>query len=177
VKLTTAIIGFALAGLSGCGTNHDSPPRKTVPTMYIIDSGQTGWVKVVYNVPDEKELPVQNGFAVAHIGQDLKLFTRSRMNPSWDESQFYYQTPDGKRVRLSSADSPSRLIWAQDKTTDAEGEREAFFVGNQGQLSQDLKTPQSIGGGLVHAPAESEEPKDPEQPPDASKVLTELPKQ
>ena len=86
MKLATSVIVLALTVLTGCG----SATQKPVPTIYIIDSGRTGWVKVLYNVHDEKELPVQNGFAVAHLGQDLKLFTRSRMNPSWDGAQFYY---------------------------------------------------------------------------------------
>jgi hypothetical protein len=160
VKLTAAAIGVALTVLTGCG----SATRKPAPTVYIIDSGRTGWVKVLYNVHDEKELPVQNGFALAQLGQDLKLFTRSRMSPSWDGAQFYYQTPDGKRVRLSPADDPSRRIWAQDKTTDSEGERESFFVGSQEELSASLSTSRQIGSGLVKPTKDPEQPVTPGQP-------------
>jgi hypothetical protein len=170
VKLATSVIVLALTVLTGCG----SATQKPVPTIYIIDSGRTGWVKVLYNVHDEKELPVQNGFAVAHLGQDLKLFTRSRMNPSWDGAQFYYQTPDGKRVRLSPADEPSRRIWAQDKTTDAQGEREAFFVGSPEELSATL-TSGETGGGLVKPTKDPEQPVTPGQP-DGRDLLNTLPK-
>lgn len=104
--------------------------------MYIIDNGQTGWVKVIYNRSDEKELPMQNGFAVARIGPDLKLFTRSRMNPSWEGAQFYYQTADGQRIRLWPDDNAARRIWAEEKTTGANGEAETFFVGDEGQFSK-----------------------------------------
>ncbi len=140
--------------------------------MYIIDSGRTGWVKIVYDRPEEKELPVQNGFAIAHLGADLKLFTRNRMNPSWDRSEFYYQGPDEKRVRLSSTDGDGRRVWAQEKTSDAEGERDGFFVGNQEEFSASLKTPKSIGGGLWQ-PSKAAEPATSADP---AKILTELPK-
>ena len=175
MKLATALTGFVLFGLAGCGTQRQKP----LPTLYIVDSGRVGWVKIVYNRPDEKELPVANGFAVARIGADLKLFTHSRMNPSWDGSHFYYQAPAGKRVELSYADNPSRRIWAQEKTTDDAGERESFFVGNQEQFSQGLRTPGRVGAGLLVSPAtpEPEHPKELDVPPNATKVLTELPKQ
>jgi hypothetical protein len=172
MKLTTSIVVFVVVGLTGCSAQPPKP-QKTVPTIYIIDSGRTGWVKVIYNRPDEKELPVENGFAVAHLGQDLKLFTRSRMNQSWDGSQFYYQTADGKRVRLSSADNAERLIWAQDKTSDDKGEREDFYVGSQEELSRDLKTPSLAGDGLLQPPAAA--PGTAEQR-DARDAVTQMPK-
>jgi hypothetical protein len=174
VKLTTAIVGFVLFGLTGCGSPSEKP-QKSVPTIYIIDSGRTGWVKIVYNRQDEKELPVENGFAVAHVGQDLKLFTRSRMNQSWDGAQFYYQAPDGKRVRLSSADNGSRLIWGMDKTSGDGGEREAFFVGSQDEMSEHLKSQQMLGGGLVTPPTDPEKSGTAAQR-DARDVVNELPK-
>jgi hypothetical protein len=168
VKLAAAIVGFVVVGLTACATK----PQQALPTMYIIESGKTGWVKIVYNRPDEAGLPVQSGFAVAHIGQDLKVLTRSRMNPSWDGSQFYYQDADGKRTRLSSEDGDSRLIWAQDKTTDADGEREMFFVGNQEQLSRNLHS--GWTGGFLDHPNQKSEKEGP--PSDASKILTDLSK-
>ncbi len=167
------MVGLTVVGLTGCGASNTGRPDKARPTVYIIDSGRTGWVKVVYNRPDEKELPVEKGFAVAHVGQDLKLFTRSHMNSSWDGAGFYYQDPDGKRVQLSTVDGDSRRIWALEKSTDAKGERETFFVGNQDQMSANLKGTIAIGGGLVQDSAESVKP---EQPADSGKVLTELPK-
>ena len=134
-----------------------------------------GWVKIVYHRPDEKELPVENGFAIAHIGQDLKLFTRSRMNQSWDGCQFYYQTAEGKRVRLSSADNAERRIWALDKTSDDKGEREAFFVGSQEELSRALTTPSTVGDGLLQPPADAGKLGTPEQR-DARDAVGQMPK-
>jgi hypothetical protein len=160
-----------LVGLTSC---NSQPQKKALPTIYLIDSGTTGWVKILYNRPDEKDLPVENGFAVAHLGPDLKLFTRSRMNQAWDGAQFYYQTADGKRVRLSSADSPDRRIWAQDKTNDDTSERETFFVGSQEELSAHLNFQQDIGGGLVAPPKDPRAPT-PEQR-DARDVINTLPK-
>lgn len=119
-------------------------------------------MKVVYSISDEKELPVQNGFAVARIGPDQKLFTRSRMNPSWDESQFYYETSDGKRVRLEAKDGPSRNVWGQEKTDDTSGQREFFFVGTQDQMSGTLRTPQTAGDGLLAPPKDAVKSASPE---------------
>jgi len=161
-------------GLAGCGKT--SQPRQALPSIYIIESGQTGWVKVIYNRPEEKELPVENGFAVARIGPDLKLFTRSRMNPSWEGSKFYRRMPYGKQVQLSSEDNSSRCIWAQEKTTDVDGEREIFFVGDQQELSRDFKGALGSGSGLSEPTRNAETSVEPEDHPDPNKILTALPK-
>jgi hypothetical protein len=166
------VVGLVLGGLAGCGSKSLSQPQTGVPTMYVIDSGMSGWVKIVYRLPDEKELPVLEGFAVARIPPDQKLFTRSRMNPSWEGAKFFYQTPDGKRVELPSADNDSRRIWGQDKTTDAAGERETFFVGDQQQFSQSFKAQKSFGGGLWQPGADSDQAK----PADPNKTEPDLPK-
>ena len=174
MKPAAIVVGLAVVSLTGCGS-RSSQRQKAAPTIYILESGKTGWVKIVYNRADEAELPAQNGFVVARIGQDLKLFTRSRMNPSWDGSQFYYQAPGGKRVRLSSADNGSRLIWAQEKITDADGGHETFFVGKEQQLSGNLHS--AWNGGFLAPPKDSGKTGKPEKPPDMGKVLTELPRQ
>ena len=104
-------------------------------TRYIIDSGASGWVKITYNRPDAPELPVEEGFAVVRLPQDLRISTRNRMNPSWEGSEFYYQSPDGKRVHLTSTEDPQRRLWALEKTSDTDGDREVFFVGKEEQFT------------------------------------------
>jgi hypothetical protein len=174
VNRIAATVGLVLVGLSSCG--RVGQPRQALPVVYVIESGKTGWVKVIYNRSDEKELPVENGFVVARVGQDLKLFTRSRMNPSWDGSMFYYRMPDGKRVPLSREDNASRRIWAQEKTTDADGEREVFFVGDQRELSRDFGATGSLGSGLSGPGQNAQTSTEPDDQIDPNKILTALPK-
>ena len=157
--------------LAGCGKSNP----KALPTIYIIESGKTGWVKITYNRADESELPVENGFVVARIGRDLKLFTRTRMNPTWDGSKFYYRKTNGTLVQLSTADDNSRRIWAQEKIERDDGEREDFFVGDPQQLSRNFKGTKGADIGLSDA-ATNPAPSSPvEEPNDPTKVLTELP--
>lgn len=138
--------------------------------MYVIDDGRTGWVKVYYNRPDEKELPAQNGFAIARVGPDMKLFTRSRMNPSWEASHFFYQTSDGKRVELFSKDGASRRIWGEEKNSGTDTEQETFFVGDQTQFSKRLNSQFADGiVGEVQTGTEAAQPAS-----DPGKDLTDL---
>ena len=139
------LIALLVLGLTACG--HSEPKK---PIRYIIDSGTSGWVKVTYNQPESPELPVEGGFSVVRISyKDMNIATRNRMNPSFDDSEFYYQSPDGKRVRLSSADNDQRLLWALEKTSDNDVEREAFFVGKQEQFNRISKSGAEMGTGLL----------------------------
>jgi hypothetical protein len=80
------------------------------------------------------------GLTACSHTQHRKVSTRSRMNPAWDGSEFYYRHPDGKRVRLSSRDDSQRRLWGLEKTSDSEGDREAFFVGKQEQFLLKVET-------------------------------------
>jgi hypothetical protein len=173
VKAVKLIAMMAL-GLTAC--SHLQPNQPVRHIRYIIDSGTTGWVKVTYNRRDAPELPVQDGFAVVHLtAQNLSVATRDRMNPSWDGSEFYYQSPDGNRVRLSSADNDQRLLWAMEKTSDNDGEREAFFVGKEEQLNHLPRSSTEMGTGLLQT-----KPVDPkkmvDEHTDSPKVDSVLPK-
>jgi hypothetical protein len=151
------LIGMVVLGLGAC--SH--PPK---PARYIVDSGTSGWVKIMYNHPEAAELPVQNGFAVVRIPADLRIVTRSRMNPSWDGSEFYVQGPDGKLVRLYTKDDDNRRLWGMEKTADDQGEREVFFVGKQDEFTHVSRAAGDMGTGLMHAKppdATSEMPADP----------------
>jgi hypothetical protein len=162
-----------MAALCGCGSKAPVQSGEMHPVIYIIDSGQTGWVKIYYNRPSEKELPVESGSMIAHVGQDLKLFTRSRMHPSWEQSRFYYQTPDGKLVQLSAEDNASRRIWGEEKNAGQDREWETFFVGEQEQFSKQFQS-KPVEGLMAPSP---EMPQPDTPPADPGKVLTELPSQ
>ena len=122
------LLGLVLLGLTAC--SH--APK---PTRYILEGGSAGWVKVTYNTPDAPSLPVEDGFTVVHLSSSLHLITSSPMNPSWDNAEFYYQTKDGKRVRLSAKDDNRRRLWGLEKVSDNTGDRELFFVGKQDQFT------------------------------------------
>src|SRR5664279_4274576 len=122
---------IGLAGLAMIACGHPQPK----PARYILASGASGWVKITYNRPDAPELPVEDGFAIIRIPANLKIATRSPRNPSWDGSEFYYQGPDGKRVRLSSKDDAQRRLWGLEKSSNTDGDYDIFFVGKQEQFT------------------------------------------
>jgi hypothetical protein len=177
--MRVALIGWAALGLTAC--SHSQASR---PTRYILKSGASGWVKIIYNRSDAPELPVQDGFAVVNVLPDMVIRTRSPMNSTWDGSEFYYQTPDGKRVKLSSKDDAQRLLWGLDKTSDSNGDRESFFVGKDSEFNQtsahitDITSESDLKAPLVKAlnPAEPSlgEPTISEE--ERLKVLTAVPK-
>jgi hypothetical protein len=163
-----------LFGLAAC--NRQSAPR---PARYVMDSGASGWVTVIYNQPDAPELPVEDGFAVIRVPASMKVATRSRMNPFFDGSEFYYQGPDGKRVRLSSQDGDQRRLWGlEKKPADTEG-KEVFFVGKSEEFTHVFRAAGDLGTGLL----QSKQPKPEDEKtapvdlnPDHLKIETELPK-
>ena len=118
-----------------------------------MGAGGVGWVKVIYNVPDAPELPVEDGFVVVRVPLGGKIVTRSRMNPSWNDSEFYYQSPDGKRERLSSKDDDNRRLWGMEKTfdnqRDTRNDQEVFFVGKQEDFTRLFKASGDMGTGLL----------------------------
>jgi hypothetical protein len=160
------LIGLTMIALTSC--SRVQPPK---PTRYILDSGATGWVKITYDRSDAPELPVEEGFAVVRVPLDLKISTRSRMNPSWEGSEFYYQSSDGKRARLSSKDDAQRRLWGLDKTSDKDGDRETFFVGEELQFTHAFK----LGNGFGPGGAGPSLPV-PATQADRMKILTDLPK-
>ncbi len=140
-----------------------------------MDAGQTGWVKIFYNHPDEKALPVENGFAIVRVDQDLKLYTRSRMNTTWDGSKFYSQTADGKRVPLQVLQKgPPASSGDKIKSTDQAGDHEDFFVGGQQDFPRNLRMSKNVGSGFPETPIDPQEPGASDQS-DKDKVLTDLP--
>jgi hypothetical protein len=170
VKATKLIVTLAL-GLAAC-----SQPPSNKPVRYLIDKGTTGWVKVTYNRQEAPELAVQDGFVVVHLtAMDLNVNTRSLMNPSWDGSEFYYQSPDGKRERLSSADNNKRRLWAMEKTSDSGGDREVFFVGSEDQLNHKPGSGSEMGTGLLQT-KRPDPRKMADERSDHMKIETELPK-
>lgn len=176
VKSSSAIALLIACTVAGCGCKH-SQPEKPLPTIYIIEGGRTGWVKIYYNRHEERPLPVENGFAIARVGPDMKLYTRSAMNPAWDGSQFYSQNSDGKRARLVSTEGDSCVIWGQDKTSDDTGDHEDFFVGTEQDFAMNLKLPKNSGTGFPETPVDTREPGFSSQSPAMNRVLTDLPKQ
>jgi len=164
MKAVTLVV-LLIMGLCAC--SH--APKAT---RYILDSGTTGWVKIKYNRVDAPELPVENGFAIVRISQDLTVSTRNRMNSSWDRAEFYYRTSAGKLKPLRTADNEQRQLWALEKITDGEGEREVFFVGEQelftsgGKLRGDHSR-----GSMNSSPVEATM-----NPLDRMKIETSLPK-
>jgi hypothetical protein len=160
------LIGLAALGLTACGHSQSKSTR------YVIDSGASGWVKITYDRKDAPELPVEDGFIVVRISPDMKVVTRSHMNPAWDGSEFYYQSPDGKRVRLSSKDDNKRRLWALEKTSDSDGDREVFFVGKPEQFTQ----ASSFTRETDIVPATPPEPEKEPTTFDPTKIETSLPK-
>jgi hypothetical protein len=131
-------------GLIGC-SQHEAPK----PNRYILGNGTTGWVKITYNRSDAPALPVENGVAVVRIPQDRKLSTQTRMNPTWDNAEFFYQNPDGKLEALSSKDGDKRNLWGLEKTSDTEGEREVFFVGKEALFNRATHVSGARGADLL----------------------------
>jgi hypothetical protein len=153
-------IGLVVLGFVAC----NSTPKRT---RYIFDSGTTGWVKITYDSPDAPQLPVEDGFTVVRIRQYLKVSTSSPMNSSWEGSEFYYQGPDGKRVRLSSKkDDKQRRLWALEKTAAADTDQETFFVGKPEQFTSHMSAgPDELRTGQGDA-----------EPIDLNKAFEEPPK-
>jgi hypothetical protein len=163
-------ISLAVLAITAC--NRVQPAK---PVRYIINSGTAGWVRITYNRSDAPQLPVEDGFAVVRIPQDMSFATRSRMNPSWDGSEFYYQGPDGKRQRLSSKDDAQRRLWGLEKTSDDKGDREVFFVGKPEQFTQVFKAAGDMGSGNVES-TRPDPKKEAESELDLRKIQTDLPK-
>ena len=114
--------GVSILALTACSrVQHPKPAR------YILDNGVTGWVKVTYNRPDAPELPEEDGFAIVRISHDMSIATRSRMNPSWDGSEFYYRDANGQLVRLSKTANDQSRLWGMEKTSNDQGDREVFL--------------------------------------------------
>ena len=57
MKLVDSVIVLSLAGLTAGGVKTRKSAETSPCDLYLLDSGQTGWVTVVYNRNDEKELP------------------------------------------------------------------------------------------------------------------------
>lgn len=140
-----AVVLLSLSALAftACSRMHPKPVR------YVLDGGTTGWVKILYNQQGAPELPVEKGFAVVHISQAMKVVTATRMNPSWEGSEFYFRRRNGQLVKLSSADNDQRRLWGLEKDSDAEGEREVFFVGRQQQFTHIYAAAGDMGTGLL----------------------------
>lgn len=126
--------------------------NRTRPTHYIVPADYHGWVRITYNIEQGLDLPVEDGFTLARIDYFRRMRVRNKMNPSWDGSDFYSQDASGKRTRLMTT-GPDRHIWATEKISDHDGDRESFFVGDQNQFSRGLNTGAGLDGFAITPPS------------------------
>jgi hypothetical protein len=150
VNVGTGLVLLLVCVLTAC-SGDSARPAFAKPTIYLVDDGGTGWVRIIYNQKNAGELPIENNFVIARIPRGGRLLTRSRMNPSWDGSEFFYMSAEGKRIPLQADGEKDRRIWAKEKTSDPKGDHEDFFIGTEAQASNRSQM-SFVGSGFEVAP-------------------------
>ncbi len=129
-----AVVVIAAIAIGTIGMN------KQKSHIYVMPSGYTGWVEVVYNQKDSPALP-KEGKALLHIiPQDGVLKTSSA--PTDGGMTFYYADAQGKRSEIGNDMIFGQSIRKKDiklsDGTTASADVNSFFVGTEQQYNAQL---------------------------------------
>jgi len=108
--------------------------------IYVMPSGYTGWVQIIYNQEDYSALPKERRAILHNIPLDGILKTSSA--PTSGGMTFYYVDAQGKRSEIGtdmifSQSMGTRYIEQTDGTT-AQTDVNTFFVGTEQQYNDNL---------------------------------------
>jgi hypothetical protein len=143
-------LGLVVVAVTSCTSRR--------PVRLIIQDGTAGWVKVNFGRAGAPKIPVEDGIYTIRVPQNRKVETSDDKFGSLDNAEFYYETRDGKRVRLSAnQDDNARRIWAGEYSKDKTGEHLTFFVGRDEQFTRVLVPPGSIASGILETNAPKKE--------------------
>jgi hypothetical protein len=118
---------------------RNSTPRSL---RFLIPEGYTGWIRIDFELQDERPLVRQGGQTVAMVPPSGTLKTSSAEPYGWARDSYFFYSPTGNLRQLPNSGQGS-LIWGKinGAKQGSSGERkyEEFFVGTEQQYKDQLK--------------------------------------
>lgn len=94
-----AVVAILLA-LVACPVACHKDTKQTLPAIFEVPAGFTGWAIVEYQVPNAPALPDDGGTRVARVPQAGLLKTSSSQEIGTVKNQFFFVDAAGKRTPI-----------------------------------------------------------------------------
>ncbi len=137
-----AILAAIVVPISGCNTRR--------PARFLISEGFKGWVKIAFQVPNTKPLPVEDGRWLFNLDSAGHLQTSNQLDGGIATDEFFYLS-NGRRTPLHKTEScGGGSIWGVSTGSDTNSnraDREWFFVGSEAEYRQQIDP-----GGRIYIP-------------------------
>jgi hypothetical protein len=136
------VIATIAVSISACNTRR--------PARFLIPDGFKGWVKIDFQTPNNKPLPVEDGRWLFNLDSAGHLQTSSPLDGGIAADDFYYVS-SGRRTPLRQTEScQGGSIWGLAIGSDSNSnraDREWFFVGSEAEYRQKIDP-----GGRIYIP-------------------------
>ena len=140
-KLSLVIAAIAVSFLA-CNTRR--------PARFLVPEGFKGWVRINFQVPNTKPIPVEDGRWLFTLDSAGHLQTSSPLDGGLAVDDFFYVS-NGRWTPLRKTEScGGGSIWGVSKGSDVSSnhaDREWFFVGSEAEYRQQIDP-----GGRIYIP-------------------------